>query len=414
MLLRNPASKLLLGSLALLGAQRAVALEPEDVLFFKAGPLTLRPQFSLAEVYNDNLFYQAQDRIQDFITDIGPGLKLQLGRPEHNYISLGYTLDELLYIDNPDLDAPQHSVELLDQFLFQRLKIIGSDRFQYLSSPVGGVVEQIVSPVGIATTVGKNVDRVSFDDNYTVSYDLGEKTSTYVRVTHYSLDYQQQVALYDIQTVTGTLGFGYRAFPKTIFFGEVYYGQTATDPNMPLLPANPDMSFVGGYAGVRGNFTQKLSGMVKAGYEVREFSDGSTSFGDPVVDLALTQRFSEKQSASLTYSRLSNVSIQYTRQSYTADTVGVQFMQILAPSHKWRANLGGSYAMYQYEQAGGSTFSALQYSYDYVRASVSLAYQMQRWATASLGYDFDHVIGDSRAVVDYDVNRVTLRFAIGY
>jgi hypothetical protein len=406
----TPGFRILFSTLAVLAfGVRLLALEPEDVLFIQKGPLTFRPQFSLSELYNDNIFYQSQDQVQDLITDISPGLKLQLGRPEHNYISLSYTLDELLYADHSDLDAPQHAVLLSDQFQLERLKLVGSDRFQLASSPPGGVVERIIGTNGLATIVGSNVDRLSFEDSYTLSYDLGEKTGIYVRANHNSSDYQQGIGLYDIETLVGTFGFGYRAFPKTIFFGELYYGLTTTDPNIATLPPNPDLNFVGGYVGVRGNFTEKLSGMVKAGFEQREFAENAGSSGDPVVDMALTQRFSEKQSLSLTYSRQSSVSVQYSRQTYTTDSMGLQFTQLLGPSRKWQVGLGGNYSMYSYDQSGAN---AVQY--DYVRASVSLAYRIQRWLTTSLGYDFERVIGDNRAVIDYDVNRVTLRLAIGY
>jgi Putative beta-barrel porin 2 len=406
--LRKP----LVGTLVALGLSiQAAALQPEDVLFMKAGPLTLRPQLSLSETYNDNIFYQGQNPVEDFITVVSPGLKLQLGRPEHNYISLGYTLDQLFYIRNPDLDAPQHTVDLADQFELQRLKLVGTDRFQLLSSPFGGVVERIIGTNGIATILGRDVNRTSFDDNYTLSYDLGEKTGLYVRATHSSTDYQQGIALYDIETLTGTFGFGYRAFPKTIFFGEGYYGQTTTEPNDVFLAPNPRLDFFGGYLGVRGNFTAKLSGMVKVGYESREFADGSSAPSAPVVDLALAQQFSETQSLSLTYSRQNNVSVQYSRENYTVDMIGLEFTQLMGPSRKWRATLGASYGMYGYEQAGSSANSV---QYDYLRASANLAYQIQRWLTASIGYDFERVSGNSTAVIDYDVNRVTLRVAIGY
>jgi hypothetical protein len=412
MLLRTTLTKVLLCGLAALGlCIQVAALEPEDVLFFKTGPLTLRPQVGLSEVYNDNIFYQGQNQVSDFVSVISPGLKLQLGRPEHNFISLGYTLDQLFYAQNPTLDTMQHSVELSDQLQLQRLKLVGTDHFQLLSSPLGGVVEQVIGTNGIATIIGKNVERTSFDDNYTLSYDLGEKTEIYGRATHSSTDYQQGIALYDIETLTGTFGFGYRAFPKTVFFGELYYGQPTTDPNVAYEPANPRLDFLGGYLGARGNFTEKLSGMVKVGYESREFSDGSSAPSDPVVDLSLTQRFSDKRSVSLTYSRLSNVSIQYSRQNYTADTIGLQFIQIMGSSGKWRATAGATYALYGYQQVGSSSGSL---QYDYLRASGGLAYQIQRWLTASLGYDFERVSGDSRAVIDYNVNRVTLRLAIGY
>ena len=260
----------------------AAALEPEDILIFQKGPLTVRPQLGLTEQFNDNIFYQHEDAIQDFISIVSPGLKLQLGRPEHNYFSAGYTLDQMFYADNPDLNTGQHTVELSSRLDGEHMDLTGSDRLQLLSNPLGGVVERVVQPGGVDTVTGVNVDRTTLDDTYTLSYDIGEKTGVYVRGMHSSVDYEEGIALYDIRTITGTVGFGYRAFPKTVFFGEMYYGQTATDPNARGMRENPRLSMVGGYAGVRGNFTPKLSGVAKLGYEVRSFSDGTSAPSEPV------------------------------------------------------------------------------------------------------------------------------------
>src|SRR5262249_5478449 len=157
---------------------------------------------------------------------------------------------------------------------------------------------------------------------------VSERTAAYLRASHTATDYHEGVNLYDIENLTGTAGFGYRAFARTVFFGELYYGQTTTTPNSPLLVSNPRVNYLGGFLGARGNFTEKLSGVVKVGYESREFSDGTPAPSDPVVDVSLTERFTDQTTLSLTYSRLNNVSVQYTRQSYTADLIGLQFSQL--------------------------------------------------------------------------------------
>jgi polysaccharide biosynthesis protein VpsM len=398
--------------LALLGSSGpAAALDAEDVLYFRWGPLTLKPQVGFSEMYNDNIFYTGDQSISDLISVISPGLKLQLGRPEQNFVSLSYTLDQLFYLDNSELNTQQHTIEIQNRLEGQRINLVGSDRIQVLSQPLSGVVERIVGPGGVVSITGRNIDRLSFDDVYTVSYALGEKTAVYLRGNHYSMDYDKGIGIYDIRTLTGTAGFAYRAFTKTFLFGEVYYGQTATEPNDPGVPENPDLRFVGGYVGARGNFTQKLSGSVKVGYESREFADGTGAPSDPVVDLSLTQRFSEKQALTLSYSRQNNVSVSYSRQTYSADTFGAQFSQLLGSSRKWRATVGGSYNRYSYETVGGFNYST---EYDYWRAFGNVSYQIQRWMTAMIGYDHEQVAGDQRGVIDYDVNRVTLRLNFGF
>ncbi|MHC1766572.1 MAG: outer membrane beta-barrel protein [Verrucomicrobiia bacterium] len=387
------------------------ALEPEEVLSFKTGPLSLRPQFSLGESYSDNIFYEGTDEADDFITTLSPGLKLQLGRPDHNNLQLNYQYDHLLYADNSDLDTGQHTIDLKSAIAFERLRLEGMDRIQVLSSPLSGVVERIIDPSGNATFTRGNVDRLAIADTYTFSYDLSEKTAVYLRGEHSLLNYEENVALYDMQKLTGTGGFGFRVFPKTIVFGETYYGRTRTEVNDPSQVSNPRLDAIGGYVGVRGNFTPKLTGMAKVGYEHREFADDSPTPSDPVADLSIGYAFSPKRSLALTYSHQNFVSIQYSRQTYTADVVGVNFNQMLGSTGKWQATVGGSYSLYGYEQGGGVAESV---DYDYIRASFSLAYKIQRWLTASCGYDFEKVMGETGQVIEYDVNRVNLRMTVGF
>jgi hypothetical protein len=380
---------------------RAAGLEPHDVLFFRAGPLTARPQLALTETFNDNIFYYTDRRVSDFITVISPGVKLQLGSPERNFIGLTYTYDRLFYLDNDILNTGQHSLDLRSQLEGQRLKLNGGNRIQLLSSPLGGV-ERVI--------VGRNIDRTVHDHTYTLTYEISTKTETYLRGSYYASDYQAGITLYDIDTITGTAGFGFQAFPKTFLFGEAHYGSTGTTPNSPLLPDNPDLTFVGGFVGARGNFTEKLTGTVKLGYEAREFSDDTPVPNSPIVNLSLNHRFSENTALTLSYSRLGNVSVQYGRRTYNADSMGVQLTQIFGASRKWQATVGGNYALYAYERS----VLAPAVEYDYLRASFNLAYRIQLWLTASLGYDFESVMSDARGVVDYNVSRVNLRLAIGY
>jgi hypothetical protein len=382
-------------------AWRTWALEPSDVLFYQFGPLSLKPQLSLSEVYNDNVFYLPNNAVDDFITTISPGLKLQLGKLEKNYILLTYNMDQLFYINNPRLDSPQHRIEIRDRLQGPHLSLTGSDRIQLLSSPLGGV-ERVLTL--------RNIDQDLFNDTYTLAYDISEKSAAYIRGSHDEVDYQPGVQLYSLEALNGTVGFGYRPFAKTSFFGEMYYSQTTTTPNSPTLPINPRLDAFGGYVGARGEFTEKLSGTVKVGYELRQFSDGTTAPSDPVVDLALTQRFSEKTSLSINYSRQNNVSVQYAKQPYTADLVGFQLVQGLGFSGKWQATVSGSYSLYDYSAIG----NVASIQYNYIRASASLGYKIQLWMTASLGYEYESVTSDVRGAVDYAVNRVTLRLAIGF
>lgn len=391
-------------------AVAAVSLgaDASGVLVYTAGPLHARPHLSVSGRYDDNIFYRPDPPTagrpveDDFITVLSPGLSVELGRKEGNHIAFDYTMDQSLYLDHTDQDSRDHTFSLGSDLEWKRTRVEGIDRVQFLSGILGG-----------GSNLGQRVDRVSFFDNYTVEYGLSEKTGVYVQGRFDAVDFEKNTPLYDYNTLRGTAGFAFKATPKTSVFGEFYYGQAATDPNVPFSSTNavsfkgPHAEFLGGYVGVKGDFTPRLSGQVKAGYESREFSDGTPAPSSPVVEVSLDERFSEKTSASLTYSRRNSVSVQFLRQAYTADIVSLQLTQVLSPNGKLVGTVGGTFEYDNYEAVGNFARDDIAY-----RAGASLIYNIQLWLSASLSYEFEGY--DSNVVIDYQVNRVTLKVAVGY
>src|SRR2546422_8037763 len=50
------------------------------------GPVTLTPSISVSEEYNDNLFFNNQDRQRDFITGFSPTITLFVNRSEERRV----------------------------------------------------------------------------------------------------------------------------------------------------------------------------------------------------------------------------------------------------------------------------------------------------------------------------------------
>jgi hypothetical protein len=431
----------ILFGLALAGVSSAgLQLNAADVsayLLFSKGPLLVRPRLAVSEAYTDNLFAQT-DGTADFISTLSPGVNIQFGRLARNFIALDYSLSQHFYAERSDLNSGEHNFALRSRIQGDRLAVSGSDSVQLLSSPVGLVTEYfqrfaatpptpgpeggaLPQPVGgeppgavqgpevISAIADRSVDRNSFFDGYSLIYAISEKTGVYLQGQHSTTDYEQGISLYDMNTLRGTVGFGFQAFPKIGFFGEVYYGQTATTPNFPA-PKNPHIEFLGGGLGVRGSFTEKLSGAVRVGYEARKFSDRTPTPSSPVADVSLSYRATQKTAFSLSFARLHDVSIQYGRESYTANVTSIQWDQVLGASHKWRASLGGRFGTFDYQ----SPDSAAQRQYDQYSAYFRLAYQIQLWLSASLGYTWDSIRTGSGGGSDYDINRASIGIAIGY
>lgn len=397
-------------------AAGASAFEATDLLSYSVGPVTLRPRVSLAERYDDNvLFRPAGLREDDFITTISPSLNVVLGEKpivnpwidpwddQPNYFSVRYTLEENAYAQNDDLSYMDQIIDIDTRLTADRIALNGNDRISFLEGVIGG-----------GTNLGRRAKRTVFGDNYTVSYQLGHKTAVYLTGNHSTVDYGKGTALYDYNTLRGTGGFLWKVTEKTGLFGELYYGQSATDPNTKTMGKNPHMEFIGGFLGVQGDFTTRLKGSLKAGYESRWFAGQSDSKEAPVVDTALSYRITERLTGRFNYSRFTTVSMQRGNVSMASDAFGLNLSQRLSSSGKLIATGGLNYQMDSYDSTG---FYANRQD-DWWRANVGVTYFMRSWANAFMGYEFEVFSSDYQTsasnIVDYHANRVTLRMTIGY
>lgn len=399
------------GVAALAVAPMAKALEPSDVLVFSHGPLSLRPQFDVVEQYNDNIFYGDTGKVADLLTIISPGVRLLMGEdlPTANHIEVEYNLEQMLFLDNRPLDAMQHKISTDLHYDWSRISVTGTDRMDFLSTVLGG---------GFSLVSRQKVDRLLWYDLYRVDYKLGERTGVYVEGMHNSTDYEKNVSLFDTRTLTGTGGFEYRLSTDTRLFGEVYYGVTSLSTNVASAFSPPGTTFIGGFIGARGDFTEKLKGRIKAGYESSTFDGGSLAAGvntdagsAPVVEAQLSFLATEKTTFNLNYSRRQNVSVQFNRSSYVIDAVGFNVLQIIGSTGRLRADLSGQYSMLDFDPA---TAYPLGRSDSNWRADIGVSYFFQTWLVTRFQYGFETFSTDFSSVVDYDINRVTLSLAIGY
>ena len=402
------------GASALAG--QAHAFDATDLLAYKAGPLLIRPNMAVSERFDDNVRLQQDEfKSSDFITFFTPSLTLTLGRKdinnpyfnfgesEENYVSLNYIFNKYIYATHSDLSANDHTLSFSNRLKGNRLKLEGTDAMNILNSVLGQNYN-----------LGRSVSRTTFGNNYRLTYEFSEKTSAYVVGDHSSVDWEEGTPLFDNNTLTGTLGGSYRLRPKTSLFSEVYYGQSAVNPSSDNVPKGPHETFVGGFIGARGQFTQKISGSVKAGYESREFSDNSQAGSSPVVDASVAYKFSEKTSTTLGYIRRSNVDLQSPGVNYDSDTVNWHVDQRFGNSDRLRAGLNIGYTRYSYGNSAAQFVGLRDRADDSLLAGLDVSYLIKVWLTASLGYDFESYSSSNNNVVDYTVNRVTLKLAVGY
>lgn len=402
-----------LGLLAVLGGFGAntKAVEAGDLLLFTWEPLTIKPQFDLRQVYNDNFASSSRNPQKDFITTITPGVDLLFGKRAGNHLLLTYGLSQHVYADRTDLNSVEHALALATTIDRNRWSLTGTDDLRFLTSPIGtyDILPDTTAGDRPVTGIGQNIERTTMADRYRFTYRFTPEMSMYGEVGHSRQDYQHGAPLFDVTTVSGTGGAAYALSPKMVAFADVYHGVSSSQRNTPG-PDFADLTFVGGALGVRGAFTLKIAGSVRVGYEAREFEDGTGTMNSPVAAVSLDYRYSPKRNFVLQYIRRQDVSIQFDQQSYTSDHVSLSLQQKIGTGGKWTARLGGYYTAYDYEASALSR----DRSYEVVSMNFNVAYQIQVWLSASLGFDRTSVQAQSTGVSSYDVNRVTLSLSVGY
>lgn len=380
----------------------AQAMDASDLLVYDIGPLTLRPLFDLSETYNDNVFFSRNGLVSDFVTTVTPGIKLQLGQGGGNLISASYLHDEIIYAQKNQLSAGQDHFVTGIRYLGNRLSIDGRDQIDSLSTVLGG---------GYRSVAGQLVDRLTISDRYNVGYEITEKTKAYLAGNFSMTDWGKNgTTLFDSTSFGGTAGFMFKALSKTSFFGEVYYGETVLDAN-DARKVRPQADFIGGFIGARGDFTDRLTGSAKVGYETRTF--GIQDTGAPVVEMDISFRRNDRSVLTLSYQRSQEVSMDLTPNVYTADLATFSFSQSIGAADKLRAQLSLSYGMNSFDPSKTYTISRNDV---YYRAGTVLTYNYKPWLATYVSYEFNHFGSDLPALIDYgyDQNRLTLGMKVGF
>lgn len=386
-------------------------MDASDLLVYDIGPLTLRPLFDLSETYNDNVLFRGKDLVSDFVTTVTPGIKLQLGQRGGNLISASYLHDEIIYAQENQLSAGQDHFVTGVRYLGNRLSIDGRDQIDSLSTVLGG---------GYSSLAGVLVDRLTISDRYNVGYEITEKTKAYLAGNFSMTDWGKNgTTLFDSTSFGGTAGFMFKALSKTSFFGEVYYGETMLDVNNPkdALKGRPQADFIGGFIGARGDFTDRLTGSAKAGYETRTFGIQDTGApvvvqdtGAPVLEMDISFHRNDRSVLTLSYQRSQEVSMDLTPNVYTADLATFSFSQSIGAADKLRAQLSLSYGMNSFDPS--KTYPIRNDVY--YRAGTVLTYNYKPWLATYVSYEFNHFGSDLPALIDYDQNRLTLGMKVGF
>ncbi|AOS43730.1 hypothetical protein Verru16b_00785 [Lacunisphaera limnophila] len=234
----------------------------------------------LSVAFDDNVFLDSANESDDSIISFTPGVDLVFGKGSATTGNLYYREEIRRYSDNGNQDAELSSVG------FNSSTDTGGSKFN-----LNGSYAQIAQNDNDIRIAGLIVRRDVSNLGAKAEFDLTAKTSLAIGLTYAGTDYS--VASYTDNEISSLpVDVYYEATEKLDWSFGYRYRTTSQDG----LAADFTDHFVN--IGARGEFSPKLTGQVRVGYNTREFDAGGDDTGLG-VDSSLSFAASEKTSIQL-------------------------------------------------------------------------------------------------------------------
>ena len=400
------------------------AIEPEELLYYRVGNVSIRPSFGISETYNDNVFFRGDDsffvinpdgstteieREGDLITSLSGGASILLGRPTGNFINANYNYSHRLFNEHTVQNAGNHSLQLQGKLAGARIQVTPSIQASNTKSLLNGANRS----AGIADQL---VERNNATARLSTRIVLTPKTFTTSTIAYSLSDLQNDLPFFDTESTSFLQGFGFQLRPKVSLSLNGTLGRRSVDPNSVLLARGAAQKYFGGGFSAEGEFSDRLTGEISFGIQRSSFSRDSDSFVAPVASVSLEYLMGRDITSEISYTRNTFVGIQSANEVGVSDVVGLSLSKPLGIRKNWIISARGSMNFQNWENKTGLSADR---SNDWLSGTLAVQYRIQEWLTSSFSYSIQSFSSSlSRAgtfgIVDYDVNTVSISMRVGY
>lgn len=391
---------------ALLGFLSIVAvfsLFAEDAGAVKLGPVEVHPYVELNSVYDDNIFVQNSNEVEDWYFLISPGLLVQHIHGDNHY-ELEYRADIYRYVDTGAAnDVEDHNLRAA----------ISINRPSGLSFSLNDLAKRGHEPRSESNFGVVSLNEVnrywSNDADIEVAYKFSDRFKLAAAYKNYFIEYDLDTQKFRDRVDNGVgATLYYRFMPKTsLLMQGIYKNVDHLEDNLPAA-IRLDSNEYWAMAGLTWDITDKSTGTVKGGYEWKQFdSSGSRDFHSPVYIVSINHRFTPKTSFTLSGLRQASETDDPASPYYTT-TQGMLELSF-NPIRRLVVKPYGSVTSNRYSGAttvSGDTARRLDLVW---LGGVDVSYKLFKYLSFTAGYK--HTKRSSTITAyDYTDNMVTLGF----
>jgi hypothetical protein len=352
----------------------------------RLGSFSFLPRISASVSYDDNLFIQDTDKVDDVMWTLGPGFTItssDMRTDGGKSLTLSYGPSFLIYTDQTDRNTINHAAALSASLAFTKLSL-------GLSQTVSAGTDPVVE-------AGTRTDRLALGTALNARYAFGGKLSADV---NFGLDITDYAARYNSWTWSNGDGLNYQCSSRV----NVGVGLTLGYIDMEGFPGQnyEDLMVRATYS-----ISEKLGVNASAGLDWRQYRSGVDDTLSPIWDVAAVYRPQERTTLSLGLFQRNYSSAYYGNQNYLSTGANVGVRQELLTRYTFSVTARYYRSDYEATVVGVGSGS----TDDVVAVGTQFDIKLnERW-TAGVFYEFSHNASDSRR---FTRNRVGLETRWAY
>ncbi len=361
------------------------------------------PHFDVSVMWDDNIFIQSENEIEDFLFTFSPGLtvgyideesrlerfydrQVRASRAlqyEGNFFLLDYTPSFVVFLDNDGENSFDQDARFEARWQLQKLSLSAQAAF--------------LSKNETNTELGARLRHTGMSAGLSARYEFTERTSAELGAFFQDDDYQ------DASGNTEYRGEGYLNYalsPLVEFGVGVVFGLVDVENG-------PKQTFERILARGSYELTEKVEVRAQAGVEFRQFDDEGGDQTNPIFEIELNYYPAELTRLGLNVHRRVIPSISEPSESVDTTGVALTFARTLRTGLRFLAEAGYESSDY----SGSSVGSARSDDYFYGRAG--LIYNFAAWGSAGVGYEYRN--NDStRSASGFTNNRITFDVSLTF